>query len=166
MGTTILVVPGDRHWTEQALHLAGAMARESAARVMLLMMVPVAHLEYLGAGLREPLLDYAAHESLRDYVATVQSYSVPAEVCLYEYTDYVGGLRSAAEQVGALAVFAPAPEARFQFVARYRLWRLRRGLRQPLHTLKPGEPVTLSVPKLAGDMPLEARPAHSGAGTN
>jgi len=165
MATIILVVDGERRWTQQAVHLAGAMARESASEVLILEMIPVTHLEYLGAGLREPLLDYATYERLRGFVDTVQAYGVQASVSVYEFTDYVSGLCSAAEQVSPLAVFAPAPGAVWRAVAALRLWRLRRSLGCPLYTLAPGEPAAVFVTTAPERTSPEARPARTSLGT-
>lgn len=164
MTTIILVVDGEPRWTQQAVHLAGAMARESGAEVLILEMVPVARLEYLGAGLREPLLNYATYETLHEHVATIQAYGVAATVSTYEFTDYISGLCSAAEQISPLAVFAPAPRATLRALAALRLWRLRRGVGCPLYTLGPGEPAAVLVTAPTERATPEARPARSSLG--
>ena len=56
MQTTILVITGEPNWTRRAVHLAAAMAHEAGAALIVVRMVPVAHLEYLGAGEREDML--------------------------------------------------------------------------------------------------------------
>ena len=60
MSATIVVILGEPEWTQRALHLAAALAREWRAAVTLVKLLPVAHLEYLGAGVDETLLPYKA----------------------------------------------------------------------------------------------------------
>jgi hypothetical protein len=139
MPSTILVVTGEHNWTQRAMHLAGAMARETGAAVVILKMIRAAHLEYLGAGLRESLLPYEAFDALRGYVTLVESYGAPAAVEYFEYVDYTGGVLSAVEQLSALAVFAPAPTGTPAVLDPLRLWWLRRSLRCSLYTLGKGD---------------------------
>lgn len=139
MTSTILVVAGERNWTMRALHLAAAMAREAGLPAVILHMVPVSHLEYLGSGTREALLPFEVYDDLNNYLQTAEAYGVAAGVELFEYTDYNGGVASAAEHYNAAVVFAPAPKGFAEFVARFRLWALRRALRRPLYVLGRGD---------------------------
>jgi hypothetical protein len=140
----ILLITGDTAWTQRAAHLAGALAREFNARgkdtgVLMLRMVCVDHLEYLGAALREAQLPYGEYTALREDVTTIESYGIPAQLEFFEYSDYVGGVLSAAEQSQAAAVFAPMPTAPIPLIANLRLWWLRRRLRCPLYILGEGD---------------------------
>lgn len=150
MTPTILVITGARAWTRRALHLAGAMARETAAPVIIARLQPVAHLEYLGAGNEETLLSFEEYDALAEYVATAESYGVKASVQTFEYSDYAGGVRGAAELWSAAVVFAPAPAAPVGWLARLRLWALRRALwrmaRCPLYTLGPDDGPLIQPP--------------------
>ena len=139
MQSTILVVTGEASWTRRAIHLAAAMAQEARAALTVVRMVPVAHFEYLGAGEREDLLPYDEFDALAGYVATAEAYGVAVKIELFEYTDYTGGLLSAAEQVAPLAVFAPAPGGPIELLARWRLWLLRRRMGCPFYALNPGD---------------------------
>lgn len=139
MTSAILVITGERNWTHRAIHLAGAMAHEASAAVIILRLVRVAHLEYLGTGAREALLSYEEFDVLSENAATAESYGVPVSVELFEYSDYTGGLLSAAELRSAITVFAPPPGGFIPAVARLRLWWLRRSLRVPLFTLGDGD---------------------------
>lgn len=139
MQSTILVVTGEASWTRRAIHLAAAMAQEARAALTVVRMVPVAHFEYLGAGEREDLLPYDEFDALAGYVATAEAYGVAVKIELFEYTDYTGGLLSAAEQVAPLAVFAPAPGGPIELLARWRLWLLRRRIGCPFYALNPGD---------------------------
>lgn len=139
MSSTILVVTGERQWTLRALHLAAAMAREASLPVVIAHMVPVAHLEYLGAGTREELLSFEAYDDLSNYLLTVDAYGVPVRIELFEYSDYNGGVTSASDLYEAAVVFAPAPTGIIETVARWRLWALRRMVRRPLYVLGHGD---------------------------
>jgi hypothetical protein len=154
MSSTILVVTGEHNWTQRAMHLAGAMAREAGAAVVILKMIRAAHLEYLGAGLRESFLPYEEFDALRGYVALVESYGAPAAVEYFEYVDYTGGVLSAAEQLAALAVFAPAPTGAMAMFDPLRLWWLRRSLRCALYALAEGDaPLVWTQPPADGAAP-------------
>lgn len=151
MSNIILIVAGEPNWTRRAMHLAAAMAREAAAAITLVRMTPVAHLEYLGSGARETLLSYEEYNLLGECLATAASYGIRADVALFEYSDYAGGLRSAAEQYAPAAVFAPAPGGILPFVAGWRLWALRRTLGRPLYTLGPGDGPLVWLPPAPAD---------------
>ena len=139
MSSTILVIAGERNWTLRALHLAAAMAREAGLPVVIVHMVPVAHLEYLGSGTREELLPFEDYDDLNHYLLTAEAYGVAAGIELFEYSDYSGGVTSAADQLDAAAVFAPAPAGFADIVTRFRLWALRRALHRPLYVLDRGD---------------------------
>lgn len=158
MKSAILVITGERAWTRRALHLSAAMARETGSAVVIMRMVRVAHLEYLGAGAQETLLSYDEYDALSEYAATADAYGVDATLELFEYTDYDGGVRSAADQLGALAVFAPAPTSMVGALAQLRLWMLRRTLRRPLYTLGPGD-----APLAWTEPPVDMYPAVGAA---
>jgi hypothetical protein len=153
--STILVITGAPEWTRRAVHLAAAVAREASAAVVLLHMVPVAHLEYLGAGAREELLSFAEFDALNEYTVTAAAYGVDVAVELFEYSDLTGGILSAAEQLDAAAVFAAPPGG---LLARLRLWWLRRALRRPLYTLSDGDPVIITTTQTETEPAAVSRP--------
>lgn len=158
MTQTILVVPGAREWTRRAIHLAAAMAQEAGATILLAHMAPITHLEYLGGGNGDDLLSYADYDALCECISTAEAYGVDARVEIFEYTDYSSGLKSAAEQASAVAVFAPAPGGPLAPLRRARLWLLRRTLGRPLYTLDRGDgPLTWTEPP-AAPLPAVAAP--------
>ena len=157
MSATIMLILGEAEWTKRALHLSAALAREWRASVTLVKLLPVAHLEYLGADVGETLLSYQDSHALQTCAATVERYGVATDLRLFEYSDYVGGVLSAAEQLGAAAVFAPAPGG---WLARPRAWWLRRSLGVPLYTLGAGdEPLVLPLPAAADEAATGSQPS-------
>ncbi|MCA9868046.1 MAG: hypothetical protein KIS95_13375 [Anaerolineae bacterium] len=150
MTPTILVITGERDWTRRAIHLAAAMAQEAKATILLAHMAPITHLEYLGGGNGDDLLTYTEYDALCECATTAEEYGVGTQVEIFEYTDYSGGLKSAADQASALAVFAPAPDGPIGALRRARLWLLRRTLGRPLYTLGHGDgPLTWTEPSAA-----------------
>jgi hypothetical protein len=157
MSSTIVVIVGEAEWTKRALHLSAALAREWRASVTLVKMLPVAHLEYLGAGVGETLLSYNDSRQLHECTLTVERYGVATDLRLFQYSDFVGGVLSAAEQLGAAAVFAPTPGG---WLNRPRAWWLRRGLGVPLYTLSAGdEPLVLALPAAPDEVTAGSQPS-------
>lgn len=160
MSATIVVILGEPEWTNRALHLSAALAREWQAAVTLIKMLPVAHLEYLGADVGETLLPYQESCHLQACAATVESYGVPTELRLFQYSDFVGGVLSAAEQLDAAAVFAPAPAGRLPGLGRLQAWWLRRSLGVPLYTLGVGDaPLVLALPATPDETTAASQPS-------
>ena len=160
MSATIIVILGEPEWTKRALHLSAALAREWRAAVTLVKMLPVAHLEYLGAGVGETLLSYKDSCHLHDCAVTVESYGVATDLRLFQYSDFVGGVLSAAEQLGAAAVFAPAPAGWLPGLGRLRGWWLRRSLGVPLYTLgADDEPLVLALPAATDEKVAVSQPS-------
>lgn len=151
MSTNILIIIGESGWTQRALHLACAMGRETDSAVIILKMIRVHHLEYLGAGVREPLFSYDEAQALQAYAKMADAYGVPVIVEHFEYVDYSGGLLSAADQLSPLAVFAPAPDG---LIANLRLWWLRRMMRRPLYTLGDSDGAMVSMKPAAEAAPI------------
>ena len=102
MTPTILVITGERDWTRRAIHLAAAMAQEAKATILLAHMAPITQLEYLGGGNGDDLLTYTEYDALCECATTAEEYGVGTQVEIFEYTDYSGGLKSAADQASAL----------------------------------------------------------------
>lgn len=133
---SLMVVLGDRQWTQQAMHLACAMARDAGALVIVVKMVNVNHPLLLGdaAGLR----DYTREDRclLQDCAATAEDYGVTFRLQVFAYASYVSGVVSAVEQIGVSTLFMPPLSGPLAFWNRFMLWRLRRAVHKPLYTLQ------------------------------
>lgn len=151
----ILVVLGDKHWTSQAFHLACAMARNSNATVGLIRLIPVANPHQLGNINRHPRPDQEARLLLRDLMATAEDYAIELEIFQLHYTSYINGLSSAAGELMAAAMFAPAPKHRITILNQFQQWRMHRAVHCPLYTLDQGEKPRWAEFPRESDQPLE-----------
>lgn len=160
-GQAIMVVPGDRQWTQQALHLACAMARDTDTAVVVVKMVCVNH----PLRLDDPLGGSCGREDhclWGDCAATAEFYGVPYQTLVFTYANFIPGLVSAAEQIEATAVFVPPLRSASTLWNRFLLWRLRRAFRQKLYTLE--TPIDQPAVTLPGSDPgssILAPLAHS-----
>ena len=144
----IMIVPGDRQWTQQAMHLACAMARDAGTAVVAVWMVNVNHPLRLGDVYR---VNQAANERDMppDCAATAADYGVDYQTLVFNYADFVNGLASAAEQVNAAAIFMPPHHGSFGAWDRFLLWRLRRAAKRTIYTLE--SPADQPVATLGGN---------------
>ena len=135
--TTFLVQMAKPRWTEEALHLACAMARTSDADIILLKLMQPQHYSWLGTSFGfEP--DASDIEQVWRYQAIADSYGVEMNVQPMQYVALVGALVEAAEQIEAQAVFACIPSSIVPLWHQYQVWDLRRQLERhgcSLHTL-------------------------------
>lgn len=165
----LMVVIGDRRWTNQAVHLACAIARGNGGTVVLASMVPVHHPAQLGdASGRVRFTDEDRH-ALFDFAATAEDYGVDCRQQICTYANYSSGIASAAEQLNIGYVFAPPFRSRWPWLARWKMWRLRRLVQRPLFALQTpedqpilsiGRPAVGSEPGAAADggLPAMAHP--------
>ena len=105
----VIVIISERQWSLRATHLACAMARSLGTGVKLVKMVAAPTPYHLGASYILPDENDPDMVALPELLATAEEYGVAAEVVYLHYASYVGGLASGAEQLEALAVFAPSP---------------------------------------------------------
>jgi hypothetical protein len=115
-------------WTLEALHLACAVARVSSWEVVLVKMVPVAHISWLGTELGYQNFSIADEEFLRVCLATAEDYGITASVRLFQYVTLSDGIADAAEYFDTQFVFATLPYYRLPGWRRFLMWRLRRQL--------------------------------------
>jgi hypothetical protein len=133
---TIIVTLGEPKWTLNAMHLACALARNTARDVLLLRMNPVTHPSYLGADVAPLNITSSERALIRDYAHTAEDYGVSVSLALVNYVDFVPGLAQAAENANADVIFATLPGSRIPYLRRMRLWNLRRQLKpRALYTL-------------------------------
>lgn len=126
--TRLMIVMGEKNWTQAALHLACAMSRRERTDVLLLNMVPVRHPLLLGTeagSLSFTAVDAAA---LSDMAATAEDYGVPLDVKNCQYANYWHAVADAADQLGVTAVLVHIPPSSIPYWQELRRWLLRRQL--------------------------------------
>ncbi|HVU13620.1 MAG TPA: hypothetical protein VHD90_20210 [Phototrophicaceae bacterium] len=128
--STILVQMADRAWTEEALHLACAMARNNHTNVTLLRMIEAQHYSWLGTTLGFENFSADESDALWDYKTIAEKYDVELEVQPMQWISYVGAIIDASDQLEAGAVFACPPHHVLSFMRRFEIWDLRRQLEE------------------------------------
>lgn len=130
--TTILVQMTDKNmqWTEEAVHLAAAMAHNSGETVSLLKLVPAQHLSWLGTTMPDMTETREASERLWSCKAIAEDYGVELCVQPFQYADLIGGLVDAVDEFAARALFVHVPETAIPVWRKFQLWDLRRQLTQ------------------------------------
>ncbi len=126
----ILVQMADRPWTEEALHLACAMARSTHSQVALLRMLHAQHYGWLGTSLGyEPI---SAQESETQWLYRKIAHQYGVELCVesMQWMTYVGAMVDASDELDAEVVFASVPATAFPVWRHYLTWDLRRQLKQ------------------------------------
>jgi hypothetical protein len=149
-GQAIMVVPGDWQWTQQAMHLACAMARDTGTAVVAVRMVPVNHPLLLGD---ISAVKHTADERSLPYdcAVTAEDYGVAYQMLVFNYVNYFSGLSSAAEQINAIAIFMSIHHSSFVPWDRFQLWRLRRAAKRIIYTLE--TPADQPAVNLGGNLP-------------
>lgn len=141
----LMVVLGEREWTQRAMHLACAVARDLHEPVVMVDMVRANHPALLGeaAGLINQTA--AERQLLQECAATAEDYGVEFQLRVVCYADFVTGLASAAEQIHASLIFAPPPAGPFGFWNRLVLWRMEHAAHRAICTLESanGQPVIM-----------------------
>jgi hypothetical protein len=139
---TFLVQMADRGWTEEALHVACAMAHSSNrsdATVVLLQMIKTEHYAWLGTDYGYEPCSPDESNLVWTYKAIAEKYGV--ELCIQpmQSIDYVDTLVQAADALEADAVFADVPASHIPLWRRFQTWDLRRQLQhnqRVLYTLE------------------------------
>lgn len=142
LATKIMLVLGERSWTNQALHLTCAIARRQATTITLVKMMPVIHPQMLGTTAGYLQFTPQDEQDMVEYAATAEDYSVEFNIQFCQYANYFHTIMDAAQQLGASDVVACVPASRiagWQHLQEWWLrWQLRRQQRQ-LHTLAQNE---------------------------
>jgi hypothetical protein len=144
---TLLVQMSDRVWTEEALHVACAMAHSFDGTVVLLRMMKTEHYSWLGTDFGSESFSPEESNLLWSYKAIAEKYGVELFVQPMQWIDYVDALVQAADELDADAVFAHVPASVMPLWRRFQSWDLRRQLgqrRRVLYTLdQPAQPVAI-----------------------
>ena len=159
---TILVQFAEPRWTNEAIQQACALARNSAARIVLIRLMQMPHASYLGTDFGYVPAD--RHETLRlaEYQATAEDYGVELSITPLQCISKPDALVQAVEMLNADLLFARIPSSRIPYWRRFQVWWLRQQLGvklitldQPITTAQ-DEPLTIDTiihPPLAGNLP-------------
>ena len=149
---SILVQMAEARWTEEALHLACAMARNTHSEIVLLRMIETQHLSWLGTSFGMESFSPEESDRVWEYKAIAKRYGVEFSVEPMRWVSYVEAMVEASEQLNAEVVFAHLPESRLPFVRKFQIWDLRRQLAQrhsTLYTLDQPVHSTIPTPQIA-----------------
>jgi hypothetical protein len=118
----LMVIVGERPWTEQAIHLACTLARQHKGTISLVNLVPVRHPLMLGTD--AAYLNFTAEDEakLRDLAATIEDYNVPYTVYVCGYASYQNAVKQFADTLDAAVVFAAPPSGSFPLWSQVQTW--------------------------------------------
>jgi hypothetical protein len=144
---SILVQMAEARWTEEALHLACAMARNTHSEIVLLRMIETQYLSWLGTSFGAETFSPEESDRIWEYKAIAKRYGVEFSVEPMRWVSYVEAMVEASDQLNAEVVFAHLPESRLPFMRKFQIWDLRRQLAQHHRTLyTPDQLVRSTVP--------------------
>lgn len=125
---TILVQISEPAWTMQALHLACALARNNAAQIILLRLMPVRYPSHLGTAFgNTPPTDHERRE-MDEYVATAEDYGVELLVQPMQCATTLEAVVDAADQLNVDVVFAHIAKSWLPYWQAFQTWNLKRQL--------------------------------------
>ncbi len=148
---TIIVQMTEPQWTEEALHLACAMAQRRQSKVTLLHLMPTQHFSWLGANFNTNWLTAEQTELVWRCKEIADSYSVELSVQPMEYISYDGALVEVCEEMEAEVVFAHIPHSLIPLWRKMEVWELRRQLaahHTALYTLDEPVQTMTSTPQI------------------
>lgn len=159
-GQSLMLVLGPQQWTQQAMHLACAVARDRGTTVEVVKMVAVRHPLLLGDDAGLLAYDQESRHLLQECATTAEDYGVRFHLHVFAYANYINGLASAAEQIDAAMIFVPTFDRPAAIWNRWLLWRLERAAKRPCYSLAtPSD----QPPQLLAE-PAVAATAHLAAG--
>lgn len=123
-----MVQIGDREWTLEALHCACLMARNTAANIALVQMIPVQHPGWLGTEWGYLHFTSQQQAGFADYQTTIEDYGVKFTPLVFQYVTLTEAIAQAAEHVNARIAFAKIPETVIPFWTKFQRWSLNRQL--------------------------------------
>ena len=124
----IMVQILDREWTQEALHCACRLARNTSATIVLVKMIPVQHPGWLGTDLGYQNFTAQEQAEYADYQTTLEDYGVEFTALLFQYLTLTDAIAQAAEHVNAQIVFARVPDSIIPFWTQFQQWSLKRQL--------------------------------------
>jgi len=158
---TILVQMAEAEWTEEALHLACAMARNTGGSVILLRLFCAQHYSWLGQAFWNEAPSQEESDRLWGYKAIADQYDIDLSIQPMQYATFIEALIDARDQLDTEIVFACIPGSTLPMWQKFQKWNLRRQLAQrhcALYTLD--EPVqALILETQLNTLPVQT-PSH------
>jgi hypothetical protein len=146
---TILVQMADQRWTSDAVRAACALASNTAARVVVLHLMPVNHIRYLGTDLAITPPDKHQFQQIEAYVAIADEYGVELNVRRMQSVSASDALAQAAEYLDADVVFANVANSRVPVWGKVRSWMFQHQLgERQLFTLDQPAAVSARTPSI------------------
>lgn len=145
----LMVVVGERPWTEQVLHLACTLARQHNGSISLVNLVPVRHPLLLGTDAAYLNFTGADEANLQDLAATIEDYNVSYTVHVSGYANYHNAIKQFAATLNAAVVFAAPSPSIIPFWSQIQSWLFSRTLVQHGHILFTLAPTTNEWSQLA-----------------
>lgn len=164
--TRLMIVMGEKAWTQAALHLACAMSRRSQVELLLLQMVPVKNPVLLGTTAGSLNLTPEDALGLAEMTATAEDYGVVLVAHQCQYANYWPAVVDAAMQLEATAVIVKMPSALFspwQMLCRRLLHRRLARQGQLLITLDDLAPSLTWVPSITLQDDMTSKLLHHHA---
>lgn len=163
MASEVILICADApQWTQEALHLAGALSLDTGWPVHLVELVPVDGPTLLGQPVGYRRYSLKQQAQAETYFQTLRDYGIDYAFDRFQFMDRPDAIVQLAEGVDAQVVFATLPHSRFGLWRRFGLWNLRRRLSyagRRLYTLENAlEALVWSPPRR--EAPADAAPMH------
>jgi hypothetical protein len=123
-----MVQLANAEWTQQAMHLACAMAFRNQTEVVLIRFMPVPHMGLVGEDMDNVKLSRPEQELVNGCHAIAQEYHVQLHFMNFQFYALTDALVDAAAYVNAQAVFATIPTRLIPYWQQFELWNMRRKL--------------------------------------
>ena len=124
----IVVQVADPQWTNQAVHLASAVARNTGRRVTLLYLMLARNPGLLGSEIATPPPTWEEQTQFQGYSSICEDYGVECVLQPMQYVSQLGALQDAAAILHARVLFVKRPDKPLSLRNRFWAWSLRRGL--------------------------------------
>lgn len=124
----VVVQIADPQWTNQAVHLASALARNMNARVTLLYLILVRNPGLLGSQIATPAPTWQEQAQFQGYSTICEDYGVECVLQPMQYVSQLDALQDAASILHARVLFVKRPDNPFSLRNRFWAWYLQRGM--------------------------------------